>query len=273
MHCRKHQLPDGLSVAYTDSIPLLAAFFRLLSPLLPETFQYFGWFTLVCFFLQGAFGARLLGLFAKGLRPAAFGRPAVRVQPGLVGARAAPHLAGGAVLCAGGAVYYVRGCREGRYAFPGLFVLNLLTITVHPYFVPMTYAVTLALVCSRLCAPAARPGHSLSLGAIWPRRRRPGGRSGCSMGPPAAGSDALYGYFSMNLNSLWNPAGVGGVDWSLFLPVQNQVGGNYDAFAYLGLGALAALAASLNHTGFAAGAAPAAAFAPPLAAGCCPVRR
>ena len=58
--------PDGLSVAYTDSIPLPAAFFRLLSPLLPETFQYFGWFTLVCFFLQGAFGARLLGLFAKG---------------------------------------------------------------------------------------------------------------------------------------------------------------------------------------------------------------
>ena len=47
----------------------------------------------------------------------------------------------------------------------------------------------------------------------------------------------------MNLNSLWNPAGVNGVDWSLFLPTQNQVGGNYDAFAYLGLGVLAGLAA------------------------------
>ena len=45
--------PDGLSVAFTDSIPLFAAVFRLLEPLLPATFQYFGWYVLVCFALQG----------------------------------------------------------------------------------------------------------------------------------------------------------------------------------------------------------------------------
>ncbi len=44
----------------------------------------------------------------------------------------------------------------------------------------------------------------------------------------------------MNLNALWNPVGVNGVLYSRLLPAQNQVGGNYDAFAYLGL-ALAAL--------------------------------
>ena len=37
------------------------------------------------------------------------------------------------------------------------------------------------------------------------------------------------------------PAGVNGVLYSRLLPAQNQVGGNYDAFAYLGLGVLAAL--------------------------------
>ena len=47
--------------------------------------------------------------------------------------------------------------------------------------------------------------------------------------------------FAMNLNALWNPAGVNGVLYSRLLPAQNQVGGNYDAFAYLGLGVLAAL--------------------------------
>lgn len=45
----------------------------------------------------------------------------------------------------------------------------------------------------------------------------------------------------MNLNALWNPVGVNGVLYSRVLPAQNQVYGNYDAFAYLGLGVLIAL--------------------------------
>ena len=64
---------------------------------------------------------------------------------------------------------------------------------------------------------------------------------GLLYGTATSGGQALYGYFSMNLNALWNPAGVNGVLYSRFLPAQNQVGGNYDAFAYLGLGVLIAL--------------------------------
>lgn len=237
--------PDGLSVAYTDSIPLLAAFFRLLSPLLPETFQYFGWFTLVCFFLQGAFGARLLGLFAKGCALPLLGDLLFVFSP-VLWERALRHTSLAAQFFVLGALYYyVRGCREGRHAFPGLFVLNLLTITVHPYFVPMTYAVTLALVLLQAARTRRPAGPFAFLGSDLAATAAAGWAIGLFHGTASGGSDALYGYFSMNLNSLWNPAGVGGMDWSLFLPVQNQVGGNYDAFAYLGLGALAALAASL----------------------------
>src|SRR5699024_2014746 len=65
--------------------------------------------------------------------------------------------------------------------------------------------------------------------------------------PSTGGSLLLYGYFNLNLNALWNPTSIGDTDplghtlWSRFLPVQNQVGGNYDAFAYLGLGVLLTL--------------------------------
>ena len=38
-----------------------------LAAALGGTFQYFGWFTLVCFALQGGFAALLCGLFAEGL--------------------------------------------------------------------------------------------------------------------------------------------------------------------------------------------------------------
>src|SRR5699024_6907274 len=63
--------PQGVSVAYTDSIPLVAAVCRPLAELLGGTFQYFGWFTLLCFVLQGGFGALLCGLFASSAVSAA----------------------------------------------------------------------------------------------------------------------------------------------------------------------------------------------------------
>ena len=47
------------SILMADANPLLAMPFKLLSPLLPEPFQYFGWWLLACFLLQG--------LFAQGI--------------------------------------------------------------------------------------------------------------------------------------------------------------------------------------------------------------
>ena len=45
---------------FTDSVPLLAVFFKLFRGVLPEQFQYFGLWGLLCFALQGAFGALLI---------------------------------------------------------------------------------------------------------------------------------------------------------------------------------------------------------------------
>ena len=52
--------PQGTSVVFTDSIPLLAIPFKALKHILPETFQYFGLWQLLCFILQGVFGLLLL---------------------------------------------------------------------------------------------------------------------------------------------------------------------------------------------------------------------
>ena len=122
-----------------------------------------------------------------------------------------------------------------------LFAVNMLAVGIHPYFLPMTYAVTLAL----LLEYAVKQRQWLRPALLW------GGNMLCTAalgwalgllyGTATSGGQALYGYFAMNLNALWNPAGVNGVLYSRLLPAQNQVGGNYDAFAYLGLGVLAAL--------------------------------
>jgi hypothetical protein len=52
--------PFKLSIIYTDSIPLFAIIFKLLSPVLPENFQYFGLFGLICYTLQGGISSLIV---------------------------------------------------------------------------------------------------------------------------------------------------------------------------------------------------------------------
>lgn len=236
--------PTGLSVAFTDSIPLFAAFFRLLAPVLPSTFQYFGLYTLLCFALQGGFAALLVGLFTPKNLLAVLGAVPFVFSPVLL-ERAFRHTSLAAhFLILAALYYYVQSHQQNRFAYKGLFALNCLTLALHPYFVPMTYAVTFALLAEYALRNRsfARPtlylagnlAGTLAVGWLF-------GLFGAG-GSGAGGSGNSYGYFCMNLNALWNPSSRG-LSWSLFLPVQNQTLGNYDGFNYLGFGMLLALPA------------------------------
>ncbi len=58
--CDNSFYPYYSSVVYTDSMPLLCFIFKLFSPILPETFQFFGIYGMICFMLQGGFAKLLL---------------------------------------------------------------------------------------------------------------------------------------------------------------------------------------------------------------------
>ena len=243
--------PQGVSVAYTDSIPLLAVLCRPLAAALGGTFQYFGWFTLVCFALQGGFAALLCGLFAEGLAAPLAGSLVFAASPILL-ERAFRHTSLGAQWLVLAALYCYFVCRrQSRFASRGLFVINILAVGIHPYFLPMTYAVTLALLLEYAVKQRQWLRPALFLGGNMLCTAALGWALGLLYGTATSGGQALYGYFAMNLNALWNPVGVNGVLYSRLLPAQNQVGGNYDAFAYLGLGVLA-LAAQFGLAGLAA---------------------
>lgn len=233
-------VPQGVSIAYTDSIPLAALLCRPVANFLGGPFQYFGWFTLLCFALQGGFGALLCSLFSGDwLRPL-LGDLLFVTSP-ILYERAFRHTSLGAQWIVLAALYlYFRLRREGRYASPTLFVLNVLTIGIHPYFLPMTYAITLALLLEYAVSTHHWKGPTVYLASNLLCTLGLGWVLGLFYGTATDGGQALYGYFSMNLNSLWNPAGVNGTLYSRILPAQNQVNGNYDAFAYLGLGVLIA---------------------------------
>lgn len=233
--------PDGLSVAYTDSIPLVAALLKPVANLMGGRFQYMGWFTLVCFALQGGFGALLAGLFLPGCA-APLAVDLLFVTSPVLFERVFRHTSLGAQFFVLATLYfYFAARRKGQYASRGLFVLNVLAVGIHPYFLPMTYAITLALLLEYALHNRQLAGPGLYLAANFSGTALLGWALGLLYGSASSGGQALYGYFCMNLNALWNPVGVNGVLYSRVLPAQNQVYGNYDAFAYLGLGVLIAL--------------------------------
>ena len=55
----------GSSIIFSDSIPLLAFLFKPFNSILPEKFQYFGLWILICFILQSFFAWKLLSRFTK----------------------------------------------------------------------------------------------------------------------------------------------------------------------------------------------------------------
>ena len=233
--------PDGLSVAYTDSIPLVAALLKPVANFVGGTFQYMGWFTLVCFALQGGFGALLAGLFLPGCA-APLAADLLFVTSPVLFERVFRHTSLGAQFFVLAALYfYFAARRKGQYASRGLFVLNVLAVGIHPYFLPMTYAIMLALLLEYALHNRQLAGPGLYLAANFGGTALLCWALGLLYGSASSGGQALYGYFCMNLNALWNPVGVNGVLYSRVLPAQNQVYGNYDAFAYLGLGVLIAL--------------------------------
>ena len=64
--CDNSFYPYMASVIYTDSLPLISLIFKLLSPLLPVTFQFFGLYGLFCFMMQGGLSKLLLRRILPG---------------------------------------------------------------------------------------------------------------------------------------------------------------------------------------------------------------
>lgn len=268
--------PAKTSIVFTDSVPLFAIFFKLLSPLLPENFQYLGYWGMFGFVMTSVLSGILLRRYFFPAGPADREFPPV-MPAGQVS---------GMLLCLCAQVFFVTApvallrlyihealgagqwlivlalipiaCYEERYSKRSralLFwcLLGALTPYVHLYFAPMCLTVMvgfclldllrrlrpsgsrhplrrfLCLFVSELLYPLVfLAGMLISLwflGAL---------QSG-------AGEEVWgLGYFSMNLNALWNSQG-----YARFLNFPTATDGQYEGFCYMGLGALVLLAVML----------------------------
>lgn len=224
--------PYGISVTYMDAIPLLAIPFKTIGPLLPESFQYFGWWGLGSYVLQGSLAFLILHTLTRRRLFALLGSTLFVLSPILL-ARMFSHtaLAGSwVILLAFWLLLAYKTSSSKKFMLAWSAVLAI-SAAIHPYFVPMNLAVFAVALILRHTSIAKTLVEILVPPAVmavffWII----GGFSAGSVSDLAAGGLGAYG---MNLNALVNPLG-----WSTMLPNLPTSPGSYEGMAYLGLGGI-----------------------------------
>lgn len=238
--------PDGTIISYTDSIPWVSIALKALRRFLPPVFQWFGWYVLACFALQGAAGALLVQRKA-GLPVSVLGGALFVCLPSLW-ERAFRHTALASQWLILFALYvYLEYRAGGCKKFPWqLALLAFLSVGIHPYYLPpvMMFALLAAVDCARR---THRPLAALGVFGVPAAAALAGGWLCGAIGGGVVDNRGGYGAFSMNLNAPFNPISRGGYTWSRILPSLGQMPGQYDGFNYLGLGLLLLVGGALAY--------------------------
>lgn len=237
--------PDGGNVAYTDSIPLLAVLLKVISPLLPEVFQYAGIFMLFVFILQGITSAMLIYSFTEKkiyslLGACFFIFSPIMLERGFRHSSLAAHFV---ILLAMYVFFSGRRKLKTDEKFSSLpwipmVILSCLSIGITPYLLPMVMIFVLVLTIEFIIARPSKRNVIYAL-TFFVTNCVVAYITGIVIGSLGQGvnlSGTGYGFYSMNLNAIVNPYSAGKFTWSQFIPVLKQVTGQYDGFNYLGFG-------------------------------------
>lgn len=234
--------PIGESLAVLDAIPLFVLPLKLLAPLLPAAFQYFGIVSAIACSLQFFFALRLFRfLIGRGLAPILLSGAFPLLSPPLAFRLVAHYaltnqwLILAALLLFAKAVSRRRPPNFRRLVAPAL-VLAGCAVAINPYLAVMTLAILVSAIASlfflrRLSGPHAAASlaalASVSLATAW------------AVGLVSAGSvghASGFRLFSMNLLSPIDPGRSGA---SLLPALSLATAGQYEGYAYMGIGFLA----------------------------------
>lgn len=232
------KVPTGEMISFMDAIPIASIFFKLFRNLLPETFQFFGIYILICFFLQAVSSALLARLFTKNKVAIILSSILFTFSPIMI-ERAFRHTALASHWLIIYSLYFYFKSKQNNYSYEkGYLLISILSVCIHPYMTPLVililsanmfniivykkiYIKPILFVCINILS-------ILIIGFII-------GVFGSNTGKVFVAEGYGFGYFCMNLNSILNPLSIS-LKWSIILPNFPQTLGNYDGFNYLGLG-------------------------------------
>lgn len=236
--------PNYASIIYTDSIPLLAIFFKVISGILPETFQYIGIYGLLCYILQGVFAFTLLRRYINNKLYCIIGSIFFIISPYLL-QRMFWHtaLSSHFLILAGLCLVAYRECYYEK-PIKKIVLWNLLlaiSVCIHLYFVPM---ILIMMFCCFLAEfienkktyTSSAISFVVSLILIISIIYVLGGMTSTKL---ATGGIRNY---NINLNTFINPQG-----YSSILPdLHTATEGEYEAIGYLGAGIILMLIISIT---------------------------
>lgn len=145
-----YMAPYGTTIGLTDSVPLLALPFKLMSFLLPADFQYAGLWLLLCHVLMVVFGYRVSGIFFRSLVPRILGTGLLVLCPVFLLRDGHIALTAHWVLLAALWLYLKPGRDRGRTPSRSWLILVAAVALIHPYPAVMVFAFLLADQARRL---------------------------------------------------------------------------------------------------------------------------
>lgn len=238
------------SILFSDAVPLYAIPFKFLSPILPETFQYFGLWTFTSFVLQGVFGWLLMSKASNN--------PAIRLM-GAVLLLLTPLYAYRLVACTHmsltahwlvlGSLYLALPPQATKRPWLWWGLLVCASAFVHAYLWAMVATLWLADVARRVIFNWRERAVWLELVGVSAVLIALVMGTGVWAGP-AGEFQGGFSWFKMNVFSPFDPNPwtnniLDRPGWSYILPDQQNWIGDYEGFAYAGLGGIifAAIAA------------------------------
>ncbi len=146
LHTDRLNHPSGTSIAFTDSIPVAALLFKLVAGWWPD-FHYLGLWHAVAFVTQALAAVFLIRVLdARHALAALCAAFFALTWPALLWRIGHPSLMTQGIILTAFAFYFLG--RQGKWssnaASGALIVLNLLGLTVHPYFLAFCYPIFLA---------------------------------------------------------------------------------------------------------------------------------
>jgi hypothetical protein len=230
-------LEFGSSIVYSDSIPLLAIVFKLISPALPEPFQYFGLWLLICFVMQAIWGYKL-GELLSGNKVLKSLIAVIFLFSPVMFFRANIHLALVGHFVVLWALYLNLSKKINWVSWPALL---LITLGIHFYLFVMICMLWIASILDGVinkklswqqCAKQGLLGVLVIAFGVW--------QLGYLAISVSSSSGTGYGGDQLNLLGFFNPLG-----WSLFVGNNIYTPPTIEGFAYIGGGAISALVIGL----------------------------
>jgi hypothetical protein len=144
-------LEHASSILFSDSIPIMAMLFKLFDPLLPDVFQYFGIWFLLCFCLQAVFANLLLATWIEDWRVRLLGTAFFVLAPPMIFRTVSPEASHFTLVSQWQIIAALWLCLRpsGKGRIAGWIALCFVGIMTHPYILTMTMALWAADVFRR----------------------------------------------------------------------------------------------------------------------------